>query len=310
MIIHMECEVGGHLGFSGKVFPTIAAAIEDGMMTVQFFMGNPKSAWKRTLLTDDDIEASRALLRRFPMNVFSHFPYCANLAGRSKVGELAWSGNTAVDGSLTGVMEALELELATMARLRSGRSGVVIHPGSYPDRAIGHATVAHTLNRIKFAEDSVLLLENCAGEGNKLCRTFDEIRGVLDLVNEDQRKHVKVCVDTAHLWGQGDYDLSTVAGIDAMFEDFDRSLGISAFYLLHLNDSRVPMGSKKDAHACLGEGYIWGNGFGSLIRLMERCKEYGIPMVLETCDCRQDMATLFQLQKESTDVPKLKPKSA
>ena len=97
MITHMEWDVGGHLGFSEKVLPTIAAAIEDGMMTVQFFMGNPKSAWKRTLLTDDDIEASQALLNRFPMNVFSHFPYCANLAGRSKVGELAWSGNIAVD---------------------------------------------------------------------------------------------------------------------------------------------------------------------------------------------------------------------
>jgi len=300
MITHMEWDVGGHLCFSGEVLPTISAAIEDGMMSVQFFMGNPKSAWKRTLLTDGDIEASQELMSRFPMNVFSHFPYCANLAGRSKAGELAWNGNIAVDGSLSGVMEALEFELAAVARLRSGRGGVVIHPGSHPDRIAGHAAVAQTLNRLKFVEGSVLLLENCAGEGNKLCRTFDEIRGVVDLVDDTQRKHVKMCVDTAHIWGQGDYDLRTVAGVDAMFEDFDESLDLSNFYLLHLNDSRVPMGSKKDAHACLGEGYIWGDGFASLIRLMDRCKEHGIPVILETCDCRQDMMTLFQLQEESS----------
>ena len=299
MVHYMDCEIGAHLGFSTTLFPTLSEAVQRGMLTVQFFMGNPKSAWKRTQLKDDDIDECRSLMERFPLNVFSHFPYCANLAGKSKLGELAWSGNDSVDRSLAGVMDALEMELATVAKLQSGRTGVVIHPGSYPDRDVGHVTVAETINRLSFPPGSTLLLENCAGEGNKLCRDFRELRGVLDLIDLRKRPHVKVCVDTAHLWGQGDYDLSTVEGIDAMFSDFDELLGMSSFHLLHLNDSRVPLGSKKDAHAPLGEGYIWGDSFASLTRLIDHCKTHGIPMVLETSDCDQDMVTVFRLQENN-----------
>jgi endonuclease IV len=79
-----------------------------------------------------------------------------------------------------------------------------------------------------------------------------------------------------------------------MFADFDRLLGIDNFYLLHLNDSKVPLGSKKDLHACLGDGCIWENSFESLIHLLNKCKENKIPMVLETHGT--DMITLANLQ--------------
>lgn len=266
------------------------------MQTIQFFMGNPKSAWKRQDISEEDIDNTQTLLARFPMNVFSHYPYCANLAGQASKGGLAWSGNHAVDGKLRGVIKALEYELSILAnfRFRERRSGVVIHPGSYVDRAAGHRAVSKTLNRINFPEGSVLLLENCAGEGNKLCRTFEEIQGVLGDLDQDKKPHVKVCVDTAHIWGQGDYDLRETEEIDRMFEDFDHYLGIENFYLLHLNDSEVPLGSKKDAHACLGDGHIWKEDFAPLIHLLNKCKEYQIPMVLETHGI--DMLTLAQIQ--------------
>ena len=183
-----------------------------------------------------------------------------------------------------------------MSKLCQKRSGVVIHPGSYPDREDGHCAVAMTLNRINFPKNSFLLLENCAGEGNKLCRTFEEIRKVMDLLEPEKKKHVKVCVDTAHIWGQGDYDLSSIEGVDKMFEDFEKFLGIENFYLLHLNDSKVPLGSKKDSHACLGEGWIWKNSFKSLVYLLNKCKENQIPMVLETDE--SDMLTLALLAEK------------
>lgn len=290
-----EWDVGAHTSFSSRISPTISEGIHNGMHSIQFFMGNPKDAWKRQKIDQEDIICTQKLLRRFPMNVFSHFPYCANLAGASKKGCLAWDGNSEVDNKLLGSMRAIEYELSVLANFNHNRSGVVIHPGSHPDRDKGHLAVAETLNRMNFPENSVLLLENCAGEGNKLCKNFEEIQVVMKNLLPDKHQNVKICVDTAHIWGQGDYDLRKKSEIDRLFEEFDSRLGINNFYLLHLNDSKVPLGSKKDAHECLGQGYIWGENFDSLIHLLNKCKEYQIPMVLETHGL--DMITLYQLQR-------------
>ena len=293
-VYYMHWEVGDHTRFSISIANTVLEGIREGMRTIQFFMGDPKAAWKRDEISNDDIENTKKLIRRFPMNVFTHYPFCANLAGQATKGCLAWSGDLTVDRKLLGMMKALEYELGIVANFSEKRSGVVIHPGSYPDREAGHCAVAKTLNKIKFPINSVLLLENCAGEGNKLCKTFEEIKTVMDLLEPDKKRHVKVCVDTAHIWGQGDYDLRLVDEVDRMFDDFDRLLGLENFYLLHLNDSATPFGTKKDLHACLGDGCIWEGGFESLIRLLNRCEENKVPMVLETHG--GDMLTLFNLQ--------------
>lgn len=288
----MKWEVGAHAPFCGVISLTISQAIRYGMYTVQFFMGNNKTAWKRSEISQEDISMSLEFLSRFPLNVFTHYPYCANLAGN--INTLAWSGDPSVDGKLKGVIKALEYELGIMAKLSlMKRTGVVIHPGSFPDRTLGHEAVAKTINNINFPEDSVLLLENCAGEGNKLCKTFEEIKYVFDRILKEKKKNVKVCVDTAHIWGQGDYDLRQISEIDRMFTDFDRILGIENFYLLHLNDSEVCIGSKRDAHARLGYGHIWGESFAPLIYLLNKCKSYGIPALLETHGV--DMLTLAKL---------------
>jgi len=290
----MYWEVGEHTTFHDSISDTILKGVRSGMHTIQFFMGDPKNAWQRDKISDQDIENSRKIIDRFPMNVFTHYSLCANLAGQSSIGGLAWNGNQSIDRKLRSMMKALEYELEIIAKLSQKRSGVVIHPGSYPNRKEGHEAVAKTLNRINFPMNSVLLLENCAGEGNKLCRTFEEIKGVMDLVDPEKKANIKICVDTAHIWGQGDYNLQKVSEVDRMFADFDRLLGIDNFYLLHLNDSKVPLGSKKDLHACLGDGCIWENSFESLIHLLNKCKENKIPMVLETHGT--DMITLANLQ--------------
>ena len=293
-IYYMYWEVGEHTTFHDSIANTILKGVRSGMHTIQFFMGDPKNAWQRDKISDQDIENSKKIIDRFPMNVFTHYSLCANLAGQSSIGGLAWNGNESIDRKLRGMMRALEYELEIVANFSQKRSGVVIHPGSYPNRKEGHETVAKTLNRIKFPMNSVVLLENCAGEGNKLCRTFEEIKYVMDLVDPEKKAHIKICVDTAHIWGQGDYNLQKVSEVDRMFADFDRLLGIDNFYLLHLNDSKVHLGSKKDLHACLGDGCIWENSFESLIHLLNKCKENKIPMVLETHGT--DMITLANLQ--------------
>lgn len=298
-VYSLNWEIGQHISFRWHISATISEGIHSGMYALQFFMGNPKSAWNRSLISDNDIQNSNTLLLRFPMSIFSHYPYCANLAGQSSNDGLAWNGNRSVDGKLKGVMKALEYELNILSRLHCAkRSGVVIHPGSYPDRKKGHKAVSNTINRLNFPPNSILLLENCAGEGNKLCRTLEEFRDVLEGVDESKKGHIRICLDTAHIWGSGIYDLRRVDEVDRLFEDFDRLLGIDNFYLLHLNDSCVPFGGKKDLHENLGIGYIWKDNFVSLIHLLNKCKHFGIPIVLETHGYNTDLYRLVRIQNK------------
>ena len=270
--------MGAHIPFSRYFAPSVSEAIRNGMHTMQVFMGNPKS-FRRQRISDEDIRKVRALTTRFPLAIFTHFPYTANFAGKSTKDGLAWSGNQTVDHCMTSMLTELTYELSVVALIGCG---VVIHPGSFPDRELGHRTVAESINRIDFVKGGMILLENCAGEGNKLCRTFSEIRSIMDGLKTTISPHVGVCVDTAHIWGQGDYDLRKVADVGRMFEDFEREIGMQHFKLLHLNDSSVALGSKKDRHAHIGTGYIWGECTESLICLLDLCEEHDIPIILET----------------------------
>tara|TARA_Y100000389_G_C17429534_1_gene501699 strand:+ start:711 stop:1667 length:957 start_codon:yes stop_codon:yes gene_type:complete len=285
----IDWNIGAHISFAQRITPTVKEGINCGMYTIQFFMGNPQSC-KRQRITDKDIKETQFFTNKFPMFIYSHFPYIANFAGKSGKDGLAWNGNEVVDGFLSTILKELEYELYVLSQIGHG---VVIHPGSYPDREKGHLTVAKSMNRVYFPKGSMVLLENCAGEGNKLCRNFEEIKLILDNIDDDKREYVGVCVDTAHIWGQGDYDISKISEVDRMFNDFTSIIGLEHFKLLHLNDSEVPLGAKKDRHACLGRGYIWGESFDSLIYLLDKCKQLKIPMVLETKG--SDMFTLAKL---------------
>jgi deoxyribonuclease IV len=279
--IHMlKYNAGSHVPFNGTILSSIMFALKLGMNTLQFFMGNPQK-YNRCEIKEEDIEKCQTILKRFPMSVYTHFPYSANLAGSVKDG-LAWDGNSKVDWLMNEKIKGIEYELYITTTLGAKANGVIIHPGSYPNRDKGHKTVGETINKINFTEGSFLLLENCAGEGNKLCKTFTEIRKVLDIIEDTRKYNVGVCVDTAHIWGAGTYDLSTIKGVEKMFEDFDEIIGINYFKLLHLNDSKAKFGSKRDLHELICQGQIWGENDQSLKVLLNRCKKLNIPIILET----------------------------
>jgi deoxyribonuclease-4 len=144
------------------------------------------------------------------------------------------------------------------------------------------SAIAKSINKINFSTGSTLLLENSAGKGCSLATTFEEIAEIIKQILPEKQEYIGVCIDTAHLCGWGEYNLSICSEVKRMFEDFDRIIGIKKFTLLHLNDSVVPFGSKKDHHALLGTGCIWENSFESLILLVNTCNQYKIPMLLET----------------------------
>ena len=216
-IYSVRWEIGAHLPFNKEINTSLLDAIQQGMYALQIFMGNPKS-FTRQPIHEEDIRICQTLIKKYPTNIFTHFPYTSNLAGKSKKDGLAWNNNSVVDRNLNITLKGLEYELSVVARIGKG---VVIHP-------------------------------------------------------------IGVCVDTAHIWGQGDYDLRKVEEVERLFQDFDEEIGIDNFKLLHLNDSSVELGSKKDRHAHIATGKIWSQDQKSLIWLLDKCTYYKIPIILET----------------------------
>lgn len=278
-ISYLSYEIGAHTSFEKNIYQTIITSLNHGMYATQFFLGNPKS-YKRTIIDPNDIFESKKLLKNFPLKVFSHFPYIANLAG--SVENLAWNGNLEQDNKTSEILKSLEYELKIISQFDNCCGGVVIHPGSYKNRKIGLETIAKTINKINFPKNSRLLLENSAGQGSNLATTFDEIKSIIDLINHEKKKYVSVCIDTCHIFAYGSYNLAKIENIRQMFYDFDRIIGKNYLGLIHLNDSREIFGSKKDRHACIGQGYIWKDNDSSLFFLLEEIKERKIPAILET----------------------------
>jgi len=280
--------IGGHISFSQKVFPTVQEAINYNMNSVQFFLGSPKS-FVRQRLSLEDILNTRKITEEYCVNVFSHYPYTSNLVG--SVSSLAWNGDKEQDTKTLKTLKELEHELDTISKL-ADINGVVIHPGSYKKRNDGLETISKSINKINFSENAKLLLENSAGEGSKLPNDFLELKKIFEGIDPLKKNNVGICIDTAHIHGSGIYNLSIKDEVDKMFFEFDKYLGLNNFSLLHLNDSQVELGSKKDRHECVGFGKIWKDDNTSLKYLLTKCGENNIPIILETPNIIQDMVTI------------------
>ena len=218
------------------------------------------------------------LINNFPVNVFSHFPYCVNLAGSIGNKYLAWSDEKNSESVLLASLKSIEYELGTLAKFDKVKNGVVIHPGNWFDRKEGLLAIAKSINRINFPVNSTLLLENSAGQGNSLA---------------SKQSCIGICIDTCHLFAYGDYDFRDIKEIDRFLKDFDTLFGRSKLKSIHLNDSTKPLKSKKDNHAFIGTGCIWKDNLSSLVYLLNKTK--GIPIVLETSP--SDMEIIENLNK-------------
>jgi len=288
-------DIGTCVGFDGTLSHSLQFAAANGMGSCQVFMGDQISLSRAKIGTKDILECQK-IQKRFPIHFFSHFPFTASLCG--SVNELAWNGNETQDRKTSFMLNQLEYELDVFANfsLKNCSGGVVIHPGCNSDTGGGLSSIAKSINRIKFTPHGKLILENSAGEGRKLCKNFEELSAIFAKIDPQQREHVGVCIDTAHIHGQGDFDLSNTNGVDDMFSAFQNLIGFDHLSLVHLNDSEVKIGSKKDRHACLTTGEIWRKRDNALRHLIERCTLLNTPMVMETDMC--DMVTVSRLMSD------------
>lgn len=230
---------------------------------LQVFSSNPRG-WARPEPDREEEQAFAAecAQRRWPL--FLHAPYLVNLAAPDpQVHERS--------------VDTLAFALARGARLAS--AGVVVHAGSALDRGrdVARRQAADAALALLDANPGVdLLFELTAGGGERaLARTIDDASTLLGACRGDER--VGVCLDTCHLWAAG-VDLAARDGLGELRAGV-RALGTRRIRLLHVNDSRDPLGSGRDRHADLGDGQVGREALGSFLRAREW---RDVPVILET----------------------------
>ena len=254
--------IGCHLSSSKGFMHMGQEAVSIGANTFQFFTRNPRGGAAKPL-DEADVAAYRAFAAERGIGpVIAHAPYTLNACA-------------AEEGLRTFARDTMRDDLRRLAHLPGNFYN--FHPGSHVKQGteVGIALIAETLNAVlPDAGETTVLLETMAGKGSEVGGRFEELRAIIDRVEHAER--LGVCLDTCHVFDAG-YDI--VNDLDGVLAEFDRVIGLHRLRALHLNDSMNPCGSRKDRHACIGQGALGIETFRQIVRhpLLRT-----LPMVLET----------------------------
>jgi len=256
--------IGAHVSPAGGLPKAVERGVERGCESIQIFNQSPRM-WKGRAYTGEEVAAFREALAASPVQaVVIHAIYLLNVASEDRD------------------IRRKSLQSLTVS-LRSGKAigavGVVLHPGSAKTGHTG-AAIRRAAGAIREAlaesEDCPLYLEDMAGAGGTLGRSFEELADLIEASGGERR--LGVCLDSCHLLASG-YDIRTRAGMDAVVGDFEQRVGIGRLGCLHLNDSVTPLGSNRDRHANIGEGEL---GPGGCAAFLSAPQFDDLPCVLET----------------------------
>lgn len=258
-------ELGAHVSAAGGVERAPGRAGTLGTAVLQLFTKQP-SRWAEPTVSGErarDFEAART--RHRIVTAGSHDSYLINLASPEPP---LWRRS----------LECFRGELVRATAL--GLDFVVTHPGNATggDPAGGLARNAEAVARALEAVpgDVSVLLELTAGSGTSVGATFENLATIIDGVPPALRARLGVCLDTCHAFAAG-YDLRD--DYEGVWARFDEVLGLERLGLLHLNDSKHALGSRRDRHEHLGEG---GLGVEPFRRIMTDPRLAAVPKVLET----------------------------
>jgi deoxyribonuclease IV len=258
--------IGAHVSSSGGISNAIGRGKAIGAECVQVFTHNPRT-WVPIKHKPEEIASFRALAATDDIRPdVSHALYLINLGAPDKEqpsgppGKPATTTRNFYRASIESLVQHLEIGDAL------GLIGVVLHVGSSrgdtTEGAIERigAGIAEALERA--TGSCCVYLENTAGAGDTIGRTFEQLQEVAEATGHPER--LAFCLDSQHLFASG-YPVHEPGGIDRVLEEFDRVVGIGKLRCLHVNDSVVPFGSNRDRHANLGEGEIGDEGFRNML---------------------------------------------
>jgi deoxyribonuclease-4 len=242
--------IGAHVSPAGGPANAVARGVERGCQAIQIFNQSPRQ-WKPTTYSDEQVTEFKAAMKESDVEALViHAVYLLNCASEDR--EIRRK-------SLTSLVASLRAGAALRAR------AVVLHPGSAlksdVDKACKRAaeTIAEAL---KESERCHLHLENTAGAGGTLGRTFDELARLIDGAGGGRR--LGACLDSCHLYASG-YDIRDARKLGAVLDEFDRIVGLDRLGSLHVNDSMTGLGSNRDRHANLGDGELGTRGCSAFL---------------------------------------------
>ena len=261
-------KIGCHVGNSGPLMleGSIKEALSYGATCFMVYLGPPQNTIRKPI---ESMNADKMALIAKENNiclddVIIHAPYIVNLARKDPE-------------KFDFAVRFIATELSGVHNI--GCKYLVLHPGSAVDseRSDALKQVARGINEIiKLTPNvrSVIAIETMAGKGNEVGRTFEEIKFIIDNVNDKSR--VGVCLDTCHI-NDGGYDL--VNNYEGVISEFDEIIGLEYLKVIHVNDSKNPLASHKDRHENIGFGNL---GFETIMKIFNDSRFINIPKILET----------------------------
>lgn len=270
--------IGCHLSSAKGYVAMGKEAVTLGANVFQFFTRNPRGGSVKAL-DKADMEAFCAFAKDQGFGtLLAHAPYTINpCAAKEDLREFA--------------RNTMKEDLARLELLPDVLFN--FHPGSHVKQGTeaGIALIADALNDIlSEGGKTPILLETMAGKGSEVGRTFEELRAILDSV--EQKERLGICLDTCHVY-DGGYDI--VNDLDGVLQTFDDVIGLERLKAIHLNDSKNPMGSHKDRHEKIGEGTL---GLEGITRIINHPKLLHLPFYLETPNEAEGYAREIALLKE------------
>ena len=242
--------IGAHVSTAGGLVEAHRRGVERGCDAIQVFNQSPRM-WRPTRWKPDDVAEFLELMKEGPIeSVTIHAVYLINPATKDR--EMRRK-------SADSLIHALRMGDEIRA------DGVVIHPGSTvgEPHAEALARAGEMFEHALAESDSCrLLLENTAGAGNTLGRSFRELRELVDLAGGHKR--IGICLDSCHMLASG-FDIRTAHKLTEVLDSCGKLVGMRRLRCLHMNDSQAPLGSNRDRHAPPGAGELGARGCGAFL---------------------------------------------
>ena len=282
MTLGKELLIGFHVSIKDSLSSAFDGATELGCTTFQIFTRNPRG-WKFRPLDEEEVSSFLERRRQTSFKfVVAHMPYLPNLA-------------TPVKALMRKSRSSLGEEVKRCDSL--GIDYLVAHIGSHMGKGtmVGVRNVAEACDEAleESTGKTVLLLENMAGQKNCVGARFEELSLILDLVKK--RKRVGVCLDTCHLLAAG-FDMTSKEAVERTLSIFDELVGLKEIRVVHLNDSKGPLGGALDRHEHIGLGQIGREGFRAFLH---HDSVTDLPLLMETPvdDRRRDAQNLQTVKR-------------